>query len=241
MFFVALCLLLITFTGCGDTEWWNKFKESAGLSVTHTGRYPNGNIKFQRTYWKGMLSGTSKEYYEDGQIKEIANYENNVFHGERLVYSEKGHLRVKDIYKDGLLISEAFFEPDNGTLISTSLYEYKDGKLKNNTTNYRGDNHKDIEIYNDEGKRKYIIIYDSNNNFVSRIEYDLSGDMTFITKQEGGFQVVYDRSWKILGKWDADGNYYNANGQKIGHAGPDGKMILDEQSSPNQMSTRKSK
>jgi antitoxin component YwqK of YwqJK toxin-antitoxin module len=219
-----------------------------------------------------MLSGTSKEYYEDGQTKEIANYENNVLHGERLAYSEEGQLLLrytykhgaadgpfeefdfrpyrkkadgpyyikKGVYKDGLLISEVRFEPD-GRVISTELYEYEDRKITKKTTNYQSDKSMSVTIYNN-GLEKYEDFYDSEKNFVKRLNYDSLGRINSIMKTEGDFKVIYDISEKqILGKWSADGNFYNADGKKIGHAGPDGKLILEEQSPSNQMNTRKSK
>ena len=55
--------------------------------------YPNGNIKFESTYHRGVLNGTSKHYFENGKLKSEATYEFGLLNGDAHEYYSDGNIK----------------------------------------------------------------------------------------------------------------------------------------------------
>jgi antitoxin component YwqK of YwqJK toxin-antitoxin module len=126
--------------------------------------WPDGQVKWERTYQDGKLEGISKEYGEDGTVLAEENYENGKKNGISKVYYKDGTLRMETHYQDDL----------------------KDGL---ETTYLRWDNKKTVAVfeqgkalttkrYDEEGRLRdeLIFMYGEQGSWVVRqILYDKKG------------------------------------------------------------------
>jgi antitoxin component YwqK of YwqJK toxin-antitoxin module len=57
-------------------------------------------------FGKNVLHGQSKYFDENGKIKSILEYDNGRLNGIQFYYDSKGKLIKKEIYKEGIFITE---------------------------------------------------------------------------------------------------------------------------------------
>ena len=64
--------------------------------------WPDGQVKWERTYQDGTLDGMTKEFAEDGTLLAEENYENGKKNGISKLYYKDGTLRMEVNYQDGI-------------------------------------------------------------------------------------------------------------------------------------------
>jgi antitoxin component YwqK of YwqJK toxin-antitoxin module len=105
-----------------------------------TDYWPNGKVKWERSYKDGKLDGVSKEFDEAGTLREEENYNNGKKNGIYRSYYSDGTLRVEGNYKDGLKDGaetthlrwenkKTVSTYQNGKAINTKRYDEK-GRLR---------------------------------------------------------------------------------------------------------------
>ena len=123
--FLLASLVLVPFLVCAEveTEYW-----------------PNGNLRWERTYTDSKLDGISKEYDEAGTLREEISFKNGKKDGMYRNYYSDGKLRTETNYKDGLKDGEetthlrwenkkTVSTYQNGKAINTKRYDEK-GRLR---------------------------------------------------------------------------------------------------------------
>ena len=102
--------------------------------------WPNGKVRWERTYKDGKLDGVSKEYDETGTLREEVQFKDGKKDGIYRSYYSDGKLRTEATYKDGLKdgaeITYLRWEHkktvstyQNGKAINTKRYDEK-GRLR---------------------------------------------------------------------------------------------------------------
>ena len=127
--YVAVLLLvgfvLAPFLVCAEveTEYW-----------------PNGKVRWERTYKNDKLDGVSKQYDEAGTLREETNFKDGKKDGIYRSYYSDGKLRTEVNYKDGLKDGaettnlrwenkKTVSTYQNGKVINTKRYDEK-GRLR---------------------------------------------------------------------------------------------------------------
>ena len=102
--------------------------------------WPNGKVKWERTYKDGKLDGVSTVYDEAGTLREEIPFKNGKKDGLYRSYYSDGKLRTEANYKDGLKDGEetthlrwenkkTVSTYQNGKAINTKRYDEK-GRLR---------------------------------------------------------------------------------------------------------------
>ncbi|MCC9139050.1 toxin-antitoxin system YwqK family antitoxin, partial [Pontibacter silvestris] len=95
--FLPFVLLLVACNG--KREFEEKYVSGTGLTE-RIEYYPDGNIKAKGFLKDGVLDGTLKIYYPNGQLKEETNYSKGMPVGWSYEYRENGkYYRFEDRYK----------------------------------------------------------------------------------------------------------------------------------------------
>lgn len=102
--------------------------------------WPNGKVRWERTYKDGKLDGVSKEYDEAGTLREEIHFKDGKKEGIHRSYYSDGKLRTEVNYKDGLKDGaetthlrwenkKTISTYQNGKAINTKRYDEK-GRLR---------------------------------------------------------------------------------------------------------------
>ena len=91
--------------------------------------WPNGKVRWERTYKDGKLDGFSKEYDEAGTLREETHFKDGKKDGIYRSYFSDGKLRTEANYKDGLKdgAETTYLRWENKKTVST----YQKGKAVN--------------------------------------------------------------------------------------------------------------
>ena len=91
--------------------------------------WPNGKVRWERTYKDGKLDGISKQYDEAGTLREEIPFKNGKIEGIYRSYYSDGKLRTEANYKDGLKdgVETTHLRWENKKTVST----YQNGKAIN--------------------------------------------------------------------------------------------------------------
>lgn len=86
--------------------------------------YPNGNVKKEYYYNKGIIEGEYKEYSEDGKLTSLAHYKNGEKEGLQTTYYSNGKVAERCNYSRGYKNGkyEKFF--NNGKVEAKGKYTY---------------------------------------------------------------------------------------------------------------------
>lgn len=107
-----------TYTDGGKDE---TYQSRTGAVPEIQGKYiaysPSGQIESEGEMFYGKRIGKWLRYYEDGKINTIENYKlkingqdiKGLIDGEQLVYNKKGKLKIRELFKDGLVVKREFF------------------------------------------------------------------------------------------------------------------------------------
>ncbi|UYI77766.1 MAG: hypothetical protein OGM09_11425 [Fusobacterium varium] len=158
------------------------------------GFYPNGNLWYEGTIWKGYRVNKWRYYYEDGSLKMEGNFagkdaeilEMGEQTGEWRYYYNDGKIKTighfkkgkkKGVFKtydetDGSLWLEKYYETgEENELIKCKFY-YKNGQIEKEGTAYERNNWEisgEWKYYDMEGNLKKIEIYDKNDLVEERL------------------------------------------------------------------------
>jgi antitoxin component YwqK of YwqJK toxin-antitoxin module len=116
------------------------FVPSIICAEVETEYWPNGNLRWERTYTDGKLDGVCKEYDENGTLREEIPFKNGKKDGIYRSYYSDGKLRNEASYKNGLKDGEetthlrwenkkTVSTYQNGKAINTKRYDEK-GRLR---------------------------------------------------------------------------------------------------------------
>lgn len=84
--------------------------------------YENGNLKSERYYSLGQLTGIQRDYYENGLVKEEVYFINGVRDGTSKIYYENGALKAVREYKNGILIKNQELDFDSTFIAPIEAY-----------------------------------------------------------------------------------------------------------------------
>lgn len=150
--------------------------------------YPNGNLKYEGTIWKGYRINKWRYFHEDGSLEMEGNFggkdaeilEIGEQIGEWKYYYKNGNIKTigyfkkgkkKGIFKtydeaDGSLWLEQYYETgEENELIKCKFY-YKNGQIEKEGTAYERNNWEisgEWKYYDMQGNLKKIEIYDKND------------------------------------------------------------------------------
>lgn len=150
--------------------------------------YPNGNLKYEGTIWKGYRINKWRYFHEDGSLEMEGNFggkdaeilEIGEQTGEWKYYYKNGNIKTigyfkkgkkKGIFKtydeaDGSLWLEQYYETgEENELIKCKFY-YKNGQIEKEGTAYERNNWEisgEWKYYDMQGNLKKIEIYDKND------------------------------------------------------------------------------
>ena len=150
--------------------------------------YPNGNLKYEGTIWKGYRINKWRYYHEDGSLNMEGNFggkdadilEIGEQTGEWRYYYKNGNIKTigyfkkgkkKGIFKtydetDGVLWLEQYYETgEENELIKCKFY-YKNGQIEKEGTAYERNNWEisgEWRYYDSTGKLEKIQIFDKND------------------------------------------------------------------------------
>lgn len=146
--------------------------------------YPNGNLKYEGTIWKGYRVNKWRYYHEDGSLKMEGNFGGKDAEileiGEWRYYYNNGKIKAighfkkgkkKGVFKnydeaDGSLWLEKYYETgEENELIKCKFY-YKNGQIEKEGTAYERNNWEisgEWKYYDIQGNLKKIEIYDKND------------------------------------------------------------------------------
>ena len=150
--------------------------------------YPNGNLKYEGTIWKGYRINKWRYFHEDGSLEMEGNFggkdaeilEIGEQTGEWKYYYKNGNIKTigyfkkgkkKGIFKtydeaDGSLWLEQYYETgEENELIKCKFY-YKNGQIEKEETAYERNNWEisgEWKYYDMQGNLKKIEIYDKND------------------------------------------------------------------------------
>ncbi|MDH6459359.1 antitoxin component YwqK of YwqJK toxin-antitoxin module [Fusobacterium sp. PH5-7] len=150
--------------------------------------YPNGNLKYEGTIWKGYRINKWRYFHEDGSLEMEGNFggkdaeilEIGEQTGEWKYYYKNGNIKTigyfkkgkkKGIFKtydeaDGSLWLEQYYETgEENELIKCKFY-YKNGQIEKEGTAYERNNWEisgKWKYYDMQGNLKKIEIYDKND------------------------------------------------------------------------------
>ena len=150
--------------------------------------YPNGNLKYEGTIWKGYRINKWRYFHEDGSLEMEGNFggkDAEIFEigeqtGEWKYYYKNGNIKTigyfkkgkkKGIFKtydeaDGSLWLEQYYETgEENELIKCKFY-YKNGQIEKEGTAYERNNWEisgEWKYYDMQGNLKKIEIYDKND------------------------------------------------------------------------------
>ena len=150
--------------------------------------YPNGNLKYEGTIWKGYRINKWRYFHEDGSLEMEGNFggkdaeilEIGEQTGEWKYYYKNGNIKTigyfkkgkkKGIFKtydeaDGSLWLEQYYETgEENELIKCKFY-YKNGQIEKEGTAYERNNWEisgEWKFYDMQGNLKKIEIYDKND------------------------------------------------------------------------------
>ena len=149
--------------------------------------YPNGKVKFMRTYDKGILNGAARSYYQTGHLKTATTFVNGKVNGMTYGYYENGVLKAeipmikgkvngyqKEFFDNKQLHSISQFKNDinvgskkiyysDGNL-KAKLYFNENGKLEGTIQEYYPDGNKRYAIKMEDGTPKEGYIYEKNGD-----------------------------------------------------------------------------
>ena len=99
---------------------------SAAMAEVVKEYWPDGTIKWERSYNNDVLDGISRGYDEKGTLRTEENYRAGEKHGVSKVYSEKGLLLRESNYNEGVKdgLETTYFRWDSRKTVSL----FKDGK-----------------------------------------------------------------------------------------------------------------
>lgn len=150
--------------------------------------YPNGNLRYEGTIWKGYRINKWRYYHEDGSLEMEGNFggkdaeilEIGEQTGEWKYYYKNGNIKTigyfkkgkkKGIFKtydeaDGSLWLEQYYETgEENELIKCKFY-YKNGQIEKEGTAYERNNWEisgEWRYYDSTGKLEKIQIFDKND------------------------------------------------------------------------------
>ena len=150
--------------------------------------YPNGNLKYEGTIWKGYRINKWRYFHEDGSLEMEGNFggkdaeilEIGEQTGEWKYYYKNGNIKTigyfkkgkkKGIFKtydeaDGSIWLEQYYETgEENELIKCKFY-YKNGQIEKEGTAYERNNWEisgEWKYYDMQGNLKKIEIYDKND------------------------------------------------------------------------------
>lgn len=156
--------------------------------------YPNGNLRYEGTIWKGYRINKWRYYHEDGSLEMEGNFggkdaeilEIGEQTGEWRYYYKNGNIKTigyfkkgkkKGIFKtydeaDGSLWLEKYYETgEENELIKCKFY-YKNGQIEKEGTAYERNNWEisgEWKYYDMEGNLKKIETYDKNDLIETKI------------------------------------------------------------------------
>ena len=88
--------------------------------------WPDGKIRWERSYSNDVLDGISREYDESGTLRTEENYKGGKKHGVCKVYSDEGMLLKESTFNEGVQdgLETTYFRWDSKKTVSL----FKDGK-----------------------------------------------------------------------------------------------------------------
>jgi len=82
-----------------------------------------GNLEAKENYINGLLSGDFEEYFPNGKLKTKSSFAFGLPNGWSVVYREDGSKQIEGNSKLGKKVGEWKEYDDNGTLVSTHIYQ----------------------------------------------------------------------------------------------------------------------
>ena len=91
---------------------------------------PDGRLRSEGAYDKGLMTGEIRFYYNNGNLRQKFNQKNGKYDGEAVTYHPNGRIESVSQYRDGLLEGKYIEYGPDGTVLKTGSY------LGNNMNNY---------------------------------------------------------------------------------------------------------
>ena len=136
--------------------------------------YPDGKLKRETSYLKGLREGIMLYYHETGAIKAKVPYKNNLVEGQALAYYEDGTLAGDCSYQLNKLDGSCKMYNEDGTQLSEETYKngVKDGvslTYDNGIVALKSVYADDVlvgrEAFDDKGALQHKIFADENGSF----------------------------------------------------------------------------
>ncbi len=164
----------------------------------------NRIIEIQHTLWDGTIDENCERkiysYDEKGNLSNITVYTGSK---EKLVRFRVYDFEYSD---DGLWVKETTRAGGNNKIIETTDFEYNNGKIIKETTQYSyGSVTETLYEYDDKGNRVKILYNDEYENSVKLLEYDEKGNC--ISSERIKYDGETEKEKEIfVGEYDRDGN-----------------------------------
>ena len=152
----------------GITLDQNTRRPITGVVIGYYLKEPNRDIKFSKSYYRGLLDGPSKQFRYDGTLESHYEYVGGVIHGPVRHYYSSGELFTFTDYYKGERVHEKIFNP-NGRLFN-EVY-FKNGKKEGVENFYSEDGRLDKVINWKNGKRHGTLRSNITENSYDLTEY----------------------------------------------------------------------
>ena len=186
------------------------YKDGSPEGVCKT-YYINGTLKSEHTYSNGALNGPSKTYFHNGKINMDAFYTDGKPDGSIKQYNKSGKLSADVVYKNGLIISQKYYnkdgiqvvaevEPGGFTDKAEAANSLKDGRKEGKWTMYM--NAQSAFIKDSAGATYYVLVeFKGGNPFGTVRGYLLNGQLAFLVNYvaavKSGVSINYSANGSI--------------------------------------------